>query len=103
MGLGIGEAIIGILALLFGGAMIRGNIHKKTAEKQAERAEKAEIESVLVKEQNSALVKVQQIKDKAHDKENEIDNSVSTGERVPLGVNGVHDGGASSGSGTSDL
>lgn len=98
--MGLTEIIIAVLTVILGGVVLRGNIHKKTAEKQAERAEKAEIETVLVKEQNSSLVKVQKIKDEAYEKEREINNGSST-ERVPLGVNGVHDGTA--GSGTSDL
>lgn len=101
MGSGIMEIVIAVLVVLFGGAVLRGNIHKKTAEKQAERAEKAEVENVLVNEQNRRLTRVQSIKDEAYDTERKIENSVTNGERVPLGVNGVHDGTA--GSGSSDL
>lgn len=100
MGLGLMEIIIGVLVLLFGGAWFRGNAHKRQAEKQAERAEKAEVEGVLLKEQNNRLNNVQKIKDEAYDKEREINESSSV-ERVPLGTNGVHDGTA--GSGSSDL
>lgn len=98
--MGLMEIIIAILTVFLGGVVLRGNIHKKAAEKQAERAEKAEVENVLVREQNQQLVKVQKIKDEAYDKEREINESSSV-ERVPLGTNGVYDGTA--GSGSSDL
>lgn len=96
----ITEIIIGVLVLLLGGSIFRGNAQKKRAEKQAERAEKAEVESVLLKEQNNRLNNVQKIKDEAYDKEREINESSSV-ERIPLGTNGVHDGTA--GSCSSDL
>lgn len=98
--MGLMEIIIAVLVLLFGGAWFRGNAHKRVAEKQAERAEKAEVEGVLLKEQNNRLTNVQKIKDEAYDKEREINESSSV-ERIPLGTNGVHDGTA--GSGSSDL
>lgn len=98
--MGLMEIIIGVLVVLLGGSWVRGNMNKRVAEKQAERAEKAEVEGVLLKEQNNRLTNVQKIKDEAYDKEREINESNSI-ERVPLGTNGVHDGTA--GSGSSDL
>lgn len=100
MGLGLMEIVIGVLVVLLGGSWVRGNMNKRQAEKQAERAEKAEVEGVLLKEQNNRLTNVQKIKDEAYDKEREINESSSV-ERIPLGTNGVHDGTA--GSGSSDL
>lgn len=100
MGLGITEIIIGVLTILLGGSLFYGKTQKNRAEKQSERAEKAEVENVLVAEQNRRLTRIQSIKDEAYDKEREINESNSV-ERVPLGTNGVHDGTA--GSGSSDL
>lgn len=97
----ITEIIIGVLVLLLGGSIFRGNAQKKRAEKQAERAEKAEVEGVLLKEQNDRLTKIQKIKDDAYAEERKIENSTNDDHWGDLGANGVHDGTASSD--TSDL
>lgn len=103
MDLGLTEIIIAIVTALVGGLWFNGKRYKKEALKQSERAEKAEIENVLVREQVRKVTRQNQIKEEAYEKERQINSISSDVERVPLGINGVHDGQGSSSSGQTDL
>ncbi|CAH9016022.1 TMhelix containing protein [Vibrio phage 393E50-1] len=75
------------MGLLIGGLWLRGNVHKGRAEKQAERAEKAEVDNVILHEQVRSKSKQDIIKKEGRNNEKAIDDTVTTdSKRVDLGV-----------------
>ncbi|AUS01903.1 TMhelix containing protein [Vibrio phage 2.044.O._10N.261.51.B8] len=81
------EIIYAVIGLLVGGLWLRGNVHKGRAEKQAERAEKAEVDNVILHEQVRSKTKQDIIKKEGRKNEKAITDTVDTAvERVDLGV-----------------